>query len=305
MRAEGFSGSEPTPSARVGDGIGSSLDSEHDTDSAVDPFALLREMNAERRSLNRLIAMSTNGAKSKLRRYFGSPDDDAEARKDNKKRASDIVNACLKRAEGRTGKQAELPSGSKNLMSLIDRYILIFDALAPSRRALISDMETIVKRFPIESWRQGVRGLGPLGVAVILAHSGNPSRYPMDGHNDKARAFTKRLGMAPKDAYKTGKTGGRIWPQAAYTDIFGMVRDPLIRQQWRGGKDDEVGVAIGPYGEIYRDVKIYSLGFGKSKSHADRHARAMATKAVCRDLWVAWRKEIGAPKQARRDLQSG
>ena len=121
MRADTAGDSDTILSARVGGGIDPSLDGDYMDGSSVDPFALLREMNAERRSLNRLLAGATNGAKSKLRRYFGSPDDDADARKDNKKRASDIVNACLKRAEGRSGKQATLPSGSKKFVALIDR----------------------------------------------------------------------------------------------------------------------------------------------------------------------------------------
>ena len=166
-------------------------------------------------------------------------------------------------------------------------------------------MENIEKKLPIEKWRESVKGLGPLGVAVILAHSGNPARYPLDGHNDNARAFTKRLGMAPKSAYKTGKTGGRIWPQSAYSDIYGMVRDPMIRAQWRGGDDDEEGFALGPYGEIYRDVKTFSLGFGKTKLHAERHARAMAVKADCRDLWITWRKEIGADVAVDSECTTG
>lgn len=257
--------------------------------ASADPFDHLRELNAERVSMNGLITHATNAAKGKLRRFEARDGDDAEQRRLKRKSVAALVGHRLKLAEGRKSNLI-VGGGGYQLLSVVERYLTVIDVLALDRLTAVKAMSEIAACLPCAEFVKSVRGFSDLGAAVILAHTGDPSRYPRDGHDDNGRAFTKRLGMAPRDAYPAGKKStGRIWPRAAFADVYGSVRDPLIRQQWRKGEDDGPGYALGPYGEIYGDEKARALAAGKTKLHADRHARAMATKQLARDLWRQWR----------------
>jgi hypothetical protein len=153
---------------------------------------------------------------------------------------------------------------------------------------LNSRWKRIVRAMPIFEWANSVRGFGELGLAVILAETGDLSGYPKKGH------LWKRLGMAPFQgkAYSTHRRDGGLtadqWTAAGYSprrrgEIYAVISEPLFRHQ---------STAHGPYRAIYdhRRASTSLVHPDWTKMHSHMDALRVMTKFLLRDLWREWRR---------------
>jgi hypothetical protein len=242
-------------------------------------YVQLIELQTRRKFFINLVNQQTNAAKALVRRGMAWRYDLTEdERKKINTAAAKQVSAVL------SGKAA----GSPDMM-------VVAQAIAPliaAREGVEKEMKKLVRTLPIHAWARNVRGLGELGLAVILAEAGDLAGYPSKGH------LWKRFGFAPYGgkAYSTWrktKSGGLSadeWTAAGYkatrlAQVFGVVTEPLLRAQT---------VAGGPYRSVYDRRRAATAlshpDWTKAHSHAD--GLRVMTKALLRDLWKANRRAV-------------
>lgn len=166
------------------------------------------------------------------------------------------------------------------------------------RDAVEAEMVRLARLLPVWSWVDyTVRGLGPLGLAVIVGEAGDLALYA-----NPAKLW-KRLGLAVFD----GACQGRLppgfagdsddrkaaWRERGYkpqrrAEIWAFLDDVMLRAQWRRATDDNPARALGPYGALWQLKKLDYQARGWSKLHCDRAARRYAVKRLIVDLWKAW-----------------
>lgn len=156
-----------------------------------------------------------------------------------------------------------------------------------------SAMEEIAKTLPCAKFVETVRGLGPLGYAVLQAEAGRP--FTDYGTVSK---LWKRMGVAVIDGERQQRrTNAEEAKLHGYSpkrraQLYAFVSDTMLRGQWRGARVEcpvcaagkaftrkEAGIvcsacktviatetaviapgyALGPYGEIYARRKAWTL----------------------------------------------
>lgn len=155
-----------------------------------------------------------------------------------------------------------------------------FDARRKEHRKMA---ERVVATMPEWHRISHVRGFGVWGMVALIGEAGDILDY------SGCRKLFKRLGLAPNECYPAGekKTGRKI-PRNTRGRIMGIIADPLLRAQWRGEKDGVPAHAIGPFGQVYGEIKMRRLAEGKKSGHADRLARRAMVKALIHDIHAAW-----------------
>lgn len=170
-------------------------------------------------------------------------------------------------------------------------------------------MKALAEHLPIANWAAGVRGLGSLGVAVIVAEAG----IPVCDYRTISGLW-KRLGLAVIGGERQQrKTGAEAAAAHGYSpgrraQVWSICSDSLFRAQWRGA-DEEAGLAarpIGPYGEVYAARRAHTeprieataedapaARWSKGRCHND--ARRVMTKRLVADMWEEWRRAEGMP----------
>ena len=260
---------------------------------APDICAALQELGVRRKFCISLANKQTNAAKALVRRYCGFRWDVTEAERTKvNARAARIVEHCL------AGKPNH--KDDSEIVAIIGADMeMLGQTLAPllARRHLIElEMKRAARTMPVSAWTAGVKGLGELGLAVIVAESGDIGNYP------HARKLWKRLGLAPLDGramsqwrIKGGLTADE-WTAAGYAprrraEIHACVGEPLLRAQ---GTD-------GPYRAVYdaRRAKtaVDNAEWTKGHSHAD--GMRIMTKELISDLWSAWRGSVTLVKASK------
>lgn len=260
----------------------------------------LAELQVRRKFYISVVNKQTNAVKALVRRALGwRYDEDEAARKKLNARAERIVAAALagkEQAEGDAGIYAVLAYDLATVGVAIEPCV-------KARHEIELEMKRIVRSLPIFQWAKGVKGLGELGLAVILAEAGDLSGYPKKGH------LWKRLGLAPYEgkAYSTWRAKGGLtadeWVDAGYSprrraEIYAVISEPLFRQQT---------VANGPYRAIYDRRREHTAAAHPdwTKMHSHMDALRIMTKSLLRDLWQEWngRKAVGeVPERARDNL---
>jgi hypothetical protein len=163
-------------------------------------------------------------------------------------------------------------------------------------------MEATAKQLPCEPFRASVRGLGLLGVAIIVGEAGDLASYPTKSH------LWKRLGLAVIDGERQQRKSD---PEKAAAHGYSPQRraemwtlgDSLMRSQWAGDKDangddpKKSGLPIavpahprGPYGETYQRRRIITADrddWTPGRQNAD--AKRVAFKRLISHLRAAWR----------------
>lgn len=224
---------------------------------------LLNGLQRQRRFCIRMQNRIGNAAGAYVRTVLGwSPALPEKEREAIRKRAAAIVKAIEKgQADG------------------IDPDIAVTVALAlksrepfDERRKLVEKaMRKAARQLPVWPWVEGIRGFGDLSLAVIVAEAGDLSGYANPGK------LWKRLGLAPKPAYRQADNGAHMIPKARRAEIFACVGDPLLKNN-----DDE-------YRAEYDRMKAAYLERGWTKLHAHRAAQRYMEKRLIRNLWQAWR----------------
>ena len=163
-------------------------------------------------------------------------------------------------------------------------------------------MEAGAKLLPAFAWIEAVPGVGALGLATIVAETGDLANYA-----NPAKIW-KRLGYAPYDGFAGSSWKRDSWRPRALTkeewidNPFSGERYALLQQvaqwlwvkQWISAKkaDADEGKPNGPYGEIYAARRAHTAkthpDWTKGHSHAD--ALRIMMKKFLLDLHVAWQR---------------
>lgn len=244
----------------------------------------LAELQQRRKDYIQTINGNTNRARAFVRRALGwNPNEDEGKREKVNAKAATIV------AKAFAGKGCELPEVASDLEVIAQSL----EPLAAMRKGIEKEMRRIARNLPVWAWAEGVRGLGDLGLAVIVAECGDLSKY-----SNPAKVW-KRLGLAPVEkngvsmaASNWRKKGGLTaedWTAIGYSprrraEIFACVGDPLFRQQ---------SVLSGPYRLAYdiRRARTAETHPDWTAGHSHGDAIRVMTKELLRDLWAAWNGE--------------
>ena len=163
------------------------------------------------------------------------------------------------------------------------------------------DIEKLVRKLPIwEAFGEPTKGIGLLGIGIIIAEAGDLSNYP-----DHYKLW-KRLGLAVIDGIAQGKlwkgAPKEEWIKHGYvrrrrSQVYAYLCEPILKAQLRAVKDEngkktEERIALGPYGEYYLRYKARMIATYPDISPlwAHRRAHRAMEKRVVRDLWRAWRR---------------
>lgn len=245
----------------------------------------LAELQVRRKFYISSVNKQTNAVKALVRRGLGWRYDEEEADREkvNGRAAKIVANALA-------GKEQK-PEDMEVFGHLAPDIAVISAAIEPcvnARHGIELEMKRVVRKMPVFAWAKDVKGLGELGLAVILAEAGDLSKYPKKGH------LWKRLGLAPFEghAFSTWRMKGGLsadeWTAAGYSprrraEIYAVISEPLFRANT---------VAAGPYRAVYdrrRELTVTTHpDWTKAHSHMD--GLRVMTKYLIRDLWVAWRR---------------
>ena len=252
----------------------------------------LAELQVRRKFYISAVNKQTNAAKALARRAMGwSPD--GEDREKLNGRAAKIVAAAL------AGKEQKDDDALVYEALQVDLAVVGL-AIAPMQTArddVEKQMKKLAKGLPVYGWAKAVHGFGDLGLAVLIAETGDLAKYPKKGH------VWKRLGLGVHNehAYSTWRRKGGLsadeWSAIGYSprrraEVYAVISEPLFRQQ---------SVVAGPYRAIYdrrreRTAETHP-DWTKGQSHLD--GLRVMTKYLIRDLWVAWRRaDNGLPEMA-------
>lgn len=223
-----------------------------------------------------------------------SPDLDAKAAEKENKKVSRIIKAALGALESG---EDEIVTGIRPLVEMNEK------ARAPSddlRKHAEKRMEKAAKSLPVYVWAKGVRGFGEVGLATILAETGDLSKYA-----NPAKVW-KRLGFAPYQG-AAGSTWKRAtWRERALTAdewtenpfngeryaLMFMIAESLFKAQWigKGKTEDGQGKPNGRYGEVYAARRAHTAVTHPewTPQHAQRDALRVMMKRLLADLWQEW-----------------
>jgi hypothetical protein len=191
-------------------------------------------------------------------------------------------------------------------------YVVANEAAQGPSQALLDDlekqMERLAKTLPVYAkFVDPLKGLGALGLAIIVGEAGNLSDYATPSR------LWKRAGLAPKACYAmTTKDGGEahLIPRARRS-AFWTIADSMFRQ------DNQYTQSIWPYvareiekahaeglvvsagskqtadnwqshGVERPEVKVKAGTPNRTCGHIQKRARRKAEKDMLLDLWRAW-----------------
>ena len=280
---------QPTAVEAGGEGRGIVADTGHQATALSVTIAEIRELQAQRRFCIKSQSRCDRSVESFIARGFGyTTDMDAKARVAMFAKAAEFRRKVEKDGGGQSG---TAQSGQRDSAPAIPLILLS----AQSRRSwdayrkqIEARMRTLAKTLPVWPWADNVRGLGELGVAIIIGEAGDPANYP------RIECLWKRLGLAVIDGERQQRKNGA---EAAASHGFNPSRraeiwtigDSLFRSQWRGAKDDAPAHPLGPYGAAYAKRKAATEGRDEwSLGRRDADARRVMTKALIEDFWKAW-----------------
>lgn len=166
----------------------------------------------------------------------------------------------------------------------------------------LKDMERhiikLAKGLPVFQWISHVdrRGIGPLGLGLVLGEIGD-----LSGYANPAKVW-KRMGLAVVEGQRqrcvsgTTETKTLLAIEMGYSPrrraVMAVLGDSLIKQNMKGPKSKEPG----PYRALYLERKAFELdrlpSDGKTPTgHAHNRALRYMEKRFLLDLWRAWRAE--------------
>ncbi len=150
--------------------------------------------------------------------------------------------------------------------------------LEASRKPLEKRMELLARELPVWPWVEGVRGIGPLGLAQIVGECGDLSNYA-----NPAKVW-KRMGLALINGERQGK---RTDPEEAALHGYSPSRRStmyvIATFLMMNNRDGE-----------YRTYYLAEKERQREKLpdapnvHVDNRARRHLAKRLLRDLWRAW-----------------
>jgi len=165
---------------------------------------------------------------------------------------------------------------------IIAGTIMASDPFVQVEEEAAREMQALARQLPVHGWWSDIRGVGDMGLAVIVAEAGNLSRYPKIGH------LRKRMGITVIDGKRQGNPGSGAskedWIKHGYNPkrrsaIYAYVCDPVIKQS-----------------DVYRAVYLRRKDEEKlrwpdaTKMLLHRKAHRYMEQTLLRDLWQEWRR---------------
>jgi Transposase IS116/IS110/IS902 family len=229
-------------------------------------------------------------------------DDDETREKANKE-----VDALIKRARKGEGDPSIIL-----IVGLTDKARAPADA---ERKRHELEMESLAEQLAVAAWVKSVPGFGLLGLATIIAETGDLANYP------NVAKVSKRLGYAPYDGLAGSSWKREKWrngrpaltPEQWIENPFSGRRYALIHmislwlknKQWIGAKrtDDGVGKPNGYYGEVYATRRAHTAQTHPdwSKKHSHMDGLRIMMKEVLKDLWFVWNNVERKPRGPNSD----
>ena len=168
------------------------------------------------------------------------------------------------------------------------------------RAAAEKAMEKAAKDLPVFPFVESIRGAGALGLATIIAETGDLSNYAYP-----AKVW-KRLGYAPYDGHAGSTWKREKWrPRALTKDewitnpfsgeryaLMAQIATWLVNSQWIGAAKSKSGEGEpnGPYGAIYatRRARTKETHPDWTDGHRRNDALRVTMKKFLLDLWSEW-----------------
>jgi hypothetical protein len=152
--------------------------------------------------------------------------------------------------------------------------------LVKERRAIEKELVALAKQLPAWTWVESVRGVGPLGLALIVGETGD-----LAGYGGPARLW-KRLGLAVID----GERQRRVAKDADLAIRMGY--NPRRRALAYVMSEAMLKQNDGEYRAVYDARKVLEsaklAGEKTAKGHAHKRAMRFMFKRFVRDLWCVW-----------------
>jgi hypothetical protein len=249
----------------------------------------LAELQSQRTFCIKSQSRCDRSTEALIARYLGYSNSlDAKQRVALFKKASMARKAVEKGGEGQL--MVGNPAGGA-LASLTPIILLSAqsrDAWDKHRAQVEKKMRQIARSLPVWTWVAQIKGLGDLGLAIIVGESGDLSNYAT-----KERLW-KRLGLAVIEGERQQrKAGAEAAAAHGYSphrraEVWTLLSDSMFRHQWRAEKEDQPAGPSGPYGEIYARRKAHTETREWTLGHRHNDARRVMSKALIEDLWKAW-----------------
>jgi hypothetical protein len=168
-------------------------------------------------------------------------------------------------------------------------------------------MIELAQSLPVYDWKKTVKGFGELGLAVIVAETGDLSNYAT------VSKVWKRLGLAPyqgkaASTWNVPKWRGaqtltsQDWINLGYrkqrrAEVHVFLEKKFIMKQIESKAKSGMPFGRGKtkYGVVYvnRRIRTAETHPEWTDGHAQKDAWRVMSKAVIKDLWVQWNKQAG------------
>lgn len=212
--------------------------------------------------------------------------------------ATDFVKTGEKIAKG---VDVERPKGFDELEGIILAAIMArapFDSVEKDAKKA---MEKLALSLPVWEWADGIRGFGPVSLAIIIAETGDLFHY-----SNPAKVW-KRMGVGivgdvrqgglPKTAKKEDWVAhgysrtrrSRMWNigdalvkgnrDGRYRTLY------LDRKEYEAAKAVAEGLIVAPSASIPKGKAVEY----RSQGHIHRRAQRYMEKRLLRDLWNTWK----------------
>jgi hypothetical protein len=150
---------------------------------------------------------------------------------------------------------------------------------ATARKPYEKRLEKLARELPVWQWAEGVRGLGALSLAQIVAECGDLSKY-----DNPARVW-KRMGLAVIGGERQRKvTDPEQAKEHGYNpqrrSIMFVVGDNLVKLNQGGPYRTYYLAEKARQAELHPDLKPIVI---------DRRAKRHMTKRLLKHLWQVWR----------------
>lgn len=217
---------------------------------------------------------------------------------DEKARARACREAARLLKAVRAGQPTGLPADEAlALTSIVEASDKGCNGFAGIEDANLARMERLAKILPGIAFVTATRGFGLRSFARIIGETG-----PLHFYANPAKVW-KRLGLAVIAGERQRKhTNPELALVHGYNprrrSVSWVAFESLLRAQ--GSGED-----AGPYRQFYDHAKARYLAREWTKMHAHRAAARYAEKKLIRDLWRAWRQELGIGHLQRDDHHDG
>lgn len=176
------------------------------------------------------------------------------------------------------------------------------------RKTSESELAKLARQLPVYAWAKGVKGLGDLGLAIVVGEA------PILGQYKNEYKLWKRLGLGlvstssgpirQQKRTNVDQANAHAFAPSRRAEIF-TLQEPLLFSQWKAARDEDgnnpakSGKAIavpahpdGPYGAVYaaRKARTKETHPEWVGAHRECDARRIMIKALVADLWREWRK---------------